>query len=214
MKAFDDLLAVAKTLNSPGGCPWDLEQTFETLRPYVLEEAHEVVDAVDKGDEKELVEELGDLLFTALFYAMIGEREGKFTLEEILTAVREKLIRRHPHVFGEKEANSMEEVIQNWERVKKIEKEERASALDGIPKALSSLQKGEKILKRVRKAGAPKREPGASDRKEILANKILSVVEEAVKEGIDLDSAFREELVTEERHFRAWEEQTKGQLVH
>ena len=104
MKAFDELLDVARTLNGEKGCPWDIKQTFFSLQPYVIEEAHELVEAVDRGDDQEIVEELGDLLYTVVFYAKVAEREKRFTMEDILNCEKEKLIRRHPHVFGEVEA--------------------------------------------------------------------------------------------------------------
>ena len=103
MEAFDKLLDVAKTLNGPDGCPWDHTQTFESLKKYVLEEAHEVMEAVDEKDNAHLIEELGDLLYTVVFYAMIAEKESLFTIDEIINHVKDKLVRRHPHVFGDKQ---------------------------------------------------------------------------------------------------------------
>src|SRR3989339_1148864 len=119
MKQFDELWDVATRLNSSEGCPWDLKQTFISLQPYVLEEAHEVVEAVDRGMDKEIVEELGDLLYTVLFYAKVAEKEGRFSIEEILKTVKEKLIRRHPHVFENLKVETEEEVVRNWEKIKK-----------------------------------------------------------------------------------------------
>jgi len=152
MKEFASLLEVATVLNSPEGCPWDLEQTFASLRPYVLEEAHEVLEAVDTDDDQQMIEELGDLFYTVIFYAKVAERENRFSIKEILEQLRAKLIRRHPHVFGEEKAKSMEEVIQKWERVKDGENASkgRKSALDGIPITLPSLQKAQKLMGRIK----------------------------------------------------------------
>src|SRR3990167_9026225 len=101
MEAFSALLQVAEQLLGPNGCPWDIKQTFTSLQPYVLEEAHEVIEAVDADDDQKMIEELGDLLYTIVFYGKLGEKQGRFSMEQIVHCVRDKLVRRHPHVFGE-----------------------------------------------------------------------------------------------------------------
>ena len=101
MKEFDRLIEIADALHGPNGCPWDKKQTFQSLRPHVLEEVHELLDSIDEEDFKGMVEELGDILFQILFFAKLGEKSKTFTLEEIITIVSEKLVRRHPHVFGD-----------------------------------------------------------------------------------------------------------------
>jgi len=208
MHGFQELMDVAKTLNGPGGCPWDIEQTFKSLRPYILEEAHEALEAIDNDLDEEIIEELGDLFYTVVFYAMVAEREERFTLAQIIETLKEKLIRRHPHVFGEEKAETIEDVVKTWDRVKAKEKEDRKSALDGIPKTLSALLRAQKILKKIEKNKAPKRHVSTESKEQELAMQILQIVEEANREGIDLESAFREEIQKEEKAFRAWELQS------
>ncbi|MBS0628963.1 MAG: MazG family protein [Verrucomicrobia bacterium] len=200
MENFKELIEISDILNSPGGCPWDQKQTFASLRPYVLEEAHEVLDAVDKEDIGEMIEELGDLFYTVIFYAKVAEREKKFSLSDIIDALKAKLIRRHPHVFGEEKAESMDDVIKTWNRVKAEEKKERKSALDGIPKTLPSLQRAQKIVKKL-KLG-PQNEVQSEDRAEQLAKAIFAIVQTAAEEEIDIESAFREFLTAKENVFK------------
>lgn len=203
MESFKELIEISDILNSPGGCPWDQKQTFESLRPYVLEEAHEVLEAVDKGDEAEMIEELGDLFYTVIFYAKVAEREKKFSMKEIIEALKAKLIRRHPHVFGEEKAQSMEDIVRTWNRVKSEEKVDRKSALDGIPKTLPSLQKAQKILKKMKdKAPHP---ADAQTRAQQLALAIYAIVQTATEEEIDIECAFRELLTAQETRFKASE---------
>lgn len=203
MEAFDILLEVAKKLNGPGGCPWDQRQTFVSLQRYVLEEAHEVVEAVDKEDREELVEELGDLLYTVVFYAKVAEREGLFTMEDVLRSVTDKLIRRHPHVFGEVSVDSEEEVIRNWENIKKEEKgkKERPSALSGIPDSLSSLMKAQKMARIFQR-----QEFAWEEEEEDLGGALWKLVEEAEKADLDLEGELRRALLARQKAFQCWEE--------
>jgi len=206
MHGFKELIEVANTLNQPeGGCPWDLEQTFETLRPYILEEAHEALEAIDSGDDAHIIEELGDLFYTVIFYAKVAERDKRFSMSHIIDGLKTKLIRRHPHVFGEKKGASMDEVIQTWEAIKQEEKQERKSALDGIPKTLPALQRAYKILRKMKKKDftSPKRE--GKTKADVLAGKIYDLVKEAADSELDIESAFRTLLAKEERDFISWE---------
>ncbi len=133
-EGFGRLMDLMKKLRAPGGCPWDAEQTHESLKRYLLEETYEVMEAIDSGSPEMLKEELGDLLLQAVFHSVIAEEKGEFTMDEVLQVLCEKLIRRHPHVFGELEINSIEQQVDNWERIKKTEKgDERRSALSGFP---------------------------------------------------------------------------------
>ena len=201
---FDLLLEVARRLNGPNGCPWDLKQTFESLQPYILEEAHEVLEALDLGDEEKIIEELGDLLYTVIFYAKVAEKQNLFTIDDILEAIRLKLIRRHPHVFGEIEAKNADEVIKRWEEIKKTEKghSDRKSALDGIPKNLPLTLKAQKILRKVKQAGYR----DEKQHSETIGDRFLSLCAEAEEKGIDVEIAFRQSLAALEKKFRAWEE--------
>ena len=208
MSQFESLLEIADILNSEDGCPWDRKQTFQSLRSYLLEETHEVLEAVDNDDADQMIEELGDLLYTIVFYAKIAEREKRFTLSEILETIKAKMIRRHPHVFGEEKAHSMEEVIEKWERIKTLENKEkkRKSILDGIPKTLSSLHRAQKVFSRIEKEPSEKEKALVSDK--ILAKQILDIVRRANHNNIDLESALRVLLHAEEEKFRAGEART------
>jgi len=197
MKAFDERSDVANQKIAHGGWRRHQEQTFESLRPYVVEEAHEVLDAVDEGNDEELLEELGDLLYVVIFYSQVAQREKRFTLEQILDTVREKLIRRHPHVFGDKKAENVEEVVTNWNAIKKQEKPERTSALDGIPLNLPALMRAQKISRRLKKAGYSQPPP-----EEGPLSKILTAVEEM---EADVESELRAHLKQVEKAFRLWE---------
>jgi tetrapyrrole methylase family protein / MazG family protein len=134
-------------------CPWDREQTSISLKPYLLEEAYEAYEAIESGDNEHMKEELGDLLYQVYAHAEIAGEEKKFTIDEIAEAIIEKLIRRHPHVFGDDEVKNSHDVIRNWEIIKKKEKSHRESILDGVPKNLPSLLKAYRIQQKVSRVG-------------------------------------------------------------
>ena len=151
---FDRTMAIMRRLRGPGGCPWDAEQTHDSLKRYLIEECYEVVEAIDKGDDGHLQEELGDLLLQPLFHAAIAEERGAFTIDDILETLADKLVRRHPHVFGEQEIRTSHEQVANWEKIKTEEKgEERKSALSGVPPHLPSLMKAQKITEKAARVG-------------------------------------------------------------
>ena len=154
--ALNDLLKVMAKLRSPKGCPWDREQTHLTLRRHAIEEVYELVDAIEAGDDHEMAEELGDLLLQVIFHCQLAHERGAFDFEKVCRVLVEKLIRRHPHVFGTTKVRNVDEVWANWEKIKKAEKHgtkhARHSALDGIPKHLPGLLRAEKLLKKARKA--------------------------------------------------------------
>lgn len=153
-KGFDRLYDLMRRLRAPGGCPWDAEQTHESLKRYLLEETYEVFEAIDLNDPELLKEELGDLLLQPVFHAAIAEERGAFTMDEVLETICDKLVRRHPHVFGEQKVKTAEEQVENWERIKKAEKgEERKSALAGVPPHLPSLLKAQKITEKASRVG-------------------------------------------------------------
>ena len=133
---FQRLVEIMTRLRGPGGCPWDREQNYQTLKRFVLEEAYEVLEAVDDGDPARLCDELGDLMIQVLMYAQFAREAGEFDVRDVIANVVEKLVRRHPHVFADATAATSEEVLKNWERIKRGEKPERASVLDGVPHAL------------------------------------------------------------------------------
>ncbi len=205
MHPFDDLLALTDKLQSPEGCPWDRSQTFDTLKAYVLEEAHELLEAVDEGEDKKIIEELGDLMYTVVFYGKIAEKTERFTIWDVIKTIHEKLVRRHPHVFGDVEAKDVEEVKTHWERIKKEEMPTRKSALDGIPKTLPSLARAQKVLGRMHKQHYQEMQERPSTKEKKLAADLLRIVADASKEDIDIESAFRSLLKEEEEKFRTWE---------
>jgi tetrapyrrole methylase family protein/MazG family protein/ATP diphosphatase len=146
------LVAVMQRLLAPDGCPWDREQSFETLRKYALEEACEVIDAIDSGDRKAIREELGDLLLQIVFQAELGRREGAFAIDDVVSGIVEKLVHRHPHVFGDLDAKDAEEVLRNWEKIKAKEKGERG-ILGGVPRSLPALTRSQRIGEKVERVG-------------------------------------------------------------
>lgn len=146
------LVGVMQRLLSPDGCPWDREQSFESMRRYVLEEACEVIDAVDGGDRKALQEELGDLLLQVVFLAELARREGAFAIDDVVAGIVEKLVTRHPHVFGDMDAKTADEVLSNWEKLKAQEKKGRG-ILGGVPRSLPALNRAQRIGEKVHRVG-------------------------------------------------------------
>lgn len=146
------LVAIMRRLLSPDGCPWDREQTLASLRPYVIEEAHEVVDAIDSGDPEALREELGDLLLQIVFQSELARRDGWFGVDDVVAGICEKMERRHPHVFGDASADSADQVSQRWESIKRHEKAGRG-LLEGIPVALPALLRAYRAGQKAARAG-------------------------------------------------------------
>ncbi|HZU43411.1 MAG TPA: MazG family protein, partial [Terriglobales bacterium] len=128
---FERAVQIMARLRAPGGCPWDREQTFDSIKPYTLEEAYEVLEAIDNRDWDELVGELGDLLLQVLFYAEMAEEQSSFSIDQVLDTLSDKLVRRHPHVFGDVQANTSADVLRNWEALKGEEKKKRLAAGGG-----------------------------------------------------------------------------------
>lgn len=212
MEVFKEVLELINHLHGPKGCPWDQKQTYLTLQPYLIEEMHEVLEAVDEGSTEKMVEELGDLLYVILFYIQIAQEKKQFDLETVCNALKEKLIRRHPHVFGEKPTQNMEEIIAMWEQVKKSENpgKGRKSKLDGIPKSLPLLVKAQKIMQKLLRTSfpeLPKVENAATEN--AIADELLALITKAEKAEIDLESAFRRRLNDLQQRFKNWEMYSK-----
>lgn len=151
---FTRLREVIATLRGPNGCPWDKEQTHESLREYAVEEVYELIDAINNQDDDGIIEELGDVLLQIMLHSQIGEDDGYFTIDDVIQSITEKMIFRHPHVFSDASVSSVNDVLTNWEALKKEEKgEERTSLLDGIPSGLPSLLKAYKLQKKAAKVG-------------------------------------------------------------
>ncbi len=174
------LRVLMKRLLDPGGCPWDREQTHQTLKQYMIEEAHEVAEAIEKGSDAELCEELGDVALQVVFHAELAERQGRFKIEDVYSAVCKKLLDRHPHVFGSVEAKDAEAVLANWEQLKKEEKRikakaegrERHSVLDGVPASLPALQRANRLQEKASRVGFD------WERADDVAKKVREEVEE------------------------------------
>lgn len=154
-KLFESLVDVIATLRGENGCPWDREQTHTSLKSTLIEETYETVEAIDSGDSNHLKEELGDLLLNIMLQAQIADESENFDIYDVIESLTEKLIRRHPHVFGNVDVENADEVVKNWESIKSQEEgyEDRKSVLDGIPNALPSLLRSQKIQKRAARVG-------------------------------------------------------------
>jgi MazG family protein len=179
---FDALVEVQKRLLGPGGCPWDREQTHDTLRPYLIEEAYEVLDALDSGDPGHIAEELGDLLLQVVFHAQLGAKAGRFDIADVIEQIHSKMVRRHPHVFGEVKADTAAQVLRNWDALKAAEKQAARggkadqaapSALDGVPRTLPALLEGYQLSRKASKVGFDW--PAAIDIIEKLAEEIAEL---------------------------------------
>ncbi|TLY38014.1 MAG: nucleoside triphosphate pyrophosphohydrolase [Nitrospirae bacterium] len=153
---FDEVVKIMATLRDEGGCPWDRKQTPQSLAPYLIEEAYEVLETIDAQDDSKLKEELGDVLLQVLFHAQIGRERQTFTIEDVLRTLADKLVRRHPHVFGETTVKDAAEVVHRWEEIKRQEKADNGdeeSALDGVPKALPALLRAYQLQVRAARVG-------------------------------------------------------------
>lgn len=159
MDNMQKLLDIMAALRDPNtGCPWDKAQTFQTIAPYTIEEAYEVADAIESGDPQELVKELGDLLFQVVFYSQIAREKQLFDFNDVVNSISEKMIRRHPHVFGDAQITTAEQQTEHWEKIKQAErsdasKQQAASALDGITATLPALTRAKKLQSRARNVG-------------------------------------------------------------
>lgn len=212
---LDRLLEVMAALRGPGGCPWDLEQDHRSLRWHAVEEVYELLDAIESGDDSELSEELGDLLLQVVFHAQLGRERRAFDFDAVCRTLVEKLIRRHPHVFGDAAARSTEQVWAQWESIKRAEKagsrQERASALDGIPRRLPALMRAQKLLKKAERAGlrtkAAARGPRTS--RSQVAAALFELAARCQDRGWSAEELLRAETRRQERQLRL-EERRRG----
>jgi XTP/dITP diphosphohydrolase len=216
MTNLDELIATANKLRAPGGCPWDAEQTHQSLTKYLIEESYELVEAIESGNREQILEELGDVLYQVIFHsdlAQSGSLGESFNIQDVAALSTKKMKGRHPHVFGTPEelerykANSGEEVMQNWDAHKQREKPERESVLDGIPKALPSLMLADKVIGKAQSRGVlGTEEPGSIELadEDQLGALLLALVLAAKSKGLDAERALREsvrELEVEIRQF-------------
>jgi MazG family protein len=210
--AIADLLKVMARLRAPNGCPWDREQSHMTLRRHAIEEVYELIDAIEARDDHEMAEELGDLLLQVVFHCQLARERGAFDFEKVCRLIVEKLIRRHPHVFGTTKVKNVDEVWANWEKIKHAEKHgtrhARHSAFDGIPKHLPALMRAEKLAKKARKVladGQTFRSGTHSKRrftKSAAAKELFEIAATAQSRGWSAEELLCAEIQKREREYR------------
>ena len=221
MSNLDDLIATAHKLRAPGGCPWDAEQTHESLLTYLIEETYELVDAVQSKDPQAIKEELGDVLYNVIFHADIAEANGQFNIEDVAKYMEDKMKSRHPHVFGTEEelkefaAETGEDVMKSWDNHKKKEKPERESVLDGVPLAMPSLALANKVIGKAEKLGVLEKgqSPIKVETDDELGALLLAIVSAARVNGIDPEMALRKattDLMSDIRKFEILEASDAG----
>ena len=206
------LLEIMAKLRDPdGGCPWDLEQSFATIAPYTIEEAYEVEDAIRREDWDALRDELGDLLLQVVFHAQMARESGRFAFEDVVRAISDKLVRRHPHVFGGARIETALAQTAAWERQKADERAARGetSAMDGVPLALPALLRARKLISRARRAGLAKSDASPITEEE-LGDLLFALVERAERAGIDPEQALRDANARFEAEVRHRERQLAG----
>lgn len=207
VSSINDLLKVMARLRAPDGCPWDREQNHKTLRRHAIEEVYELIDAIEAGDDHEMAEELGDLLLQVVFHCQMAKERGSFDFEKVCRVLVDKLIRRHPHVFGDLKVKDVDQVWANWEKIKNAEKEgtrhERPSALDGIPKHLPALMRAEKLVKKARKARLlAERKTRRKPTKFAIAKQLFALAQEAQGRGWSAEELLGDEIKRQERALR------------
>lgn len=193
---WEDFLEIIKLLRSPGGCPWDAEQTHQSIRREFLEETYEVLDALDRDDPEAMCEELGDVLMQVVFHARIEEERGRFTAADVVDGIAQKMVYRHPHVFGgTMQADTSEQVLLNWEALKRKEKGQQstADAIESVPHTLPALWRAEKIQKKTAKAGFDWNDSmGALEKLEEEVRELRAALEAG--KGVDAPHGIREEV--------------------
>ncbi len=207
LRALNELLRIMARLRSPRGCPWDREQNHRSLRWHAVEEAYELMDAIESGDDHELEEELGDLLLQVVFHCQLAKERGAFDFEKVGSHIAEKLIRRHPHVFGDTQVKNVAQVWTNWEKIKRAEKHgtrhARPSALDGIPKRLPALLRAEKLIKKARRANlANSSNVGRKLTRLELGSELFALVAQAQTKGWCAEDLLRTAARKQERAWR------------
>ena len=235
-ESFDRLCQIMDRLRDPEGCPWDREQTLTTLSPYLIEEAHEVTDAVAGGEPGKLCEELGDLLLQIVFMTRVGRENGWFDLDDVCNGISEKMIRRHPHVFSDRQVEDSAEVLRNWEEIKQGERahEESPSVLDGVPASLPALLKAFRMTEKAAAVGFDWRKPAdvmtkmreemdeletelngddeaSSDRVRSEMGDVLFVMANLARHlGVEPETALQRTNTMFKRRFESMEEQARG----
>ena len=208
--AINDLIEVMERLRAPDGCPWDREQDHKSIRFHAVEEVYELIDAIEMDDDDEMLEECGDLLLQVVFHCQLAKERNAFDFEKAARSITDKLIRRHPHVFGDSKADNVDAVWAQWEKIKREEKKgtqhERPSVLDGIPRHLPALQRAEKLVKKARKNGLTKI-PLAKPIKQrytkaSLSKELFALAEYAQNKGWQPEALLRAETKKQEKALR------------
>jgi len=208
--AIDELIEVMARLRDPGGCPWDREQNHKSIRFHAVEEVYELIDAIEAEDDLEMLEECGDLLLQVVFHCQLAKERKAFDFEKAARTITDKLIRRHPHVFGDSDAKDVDAVWAQWEKIKREEKQgtqhERPSMLDGIPRHLPSLQRAEKLIKKARKnklTDKPLAKPAKQHyTKASLSRELFALAEYAQAKGWQPEALLRAEINQKEKALR------------
>ncbi|MEY2698537.1 MAG: Nucleoside triphosphate pyrophosphohydrolase/pyrophosphatase MazG [Actinomycetota bacterium] len=196
---LDELIEVMAVLRAPGGCPWDAEQTHESLIKYLIEETYELIDAIESGNREEMIEELGDVLYQVIFHADLASTTPgeEFDIQDVAAHMTAKMVGRHPHVFGENKLETADDVMAVWDDLKKQEKPGRTSTLDGIPQSMPALALAEKLLGKAEKVGLEKQhlpDPPIWESEDEVGSILLSIVSSAREQGIDAEKALRVRL--------------------
>ena len=204
---IEELRLVMARLRGPDGCPWDREQDHESIKLNSVEEVYELVDAIESGNDEEMLEELGDLLLQVVFHAQMAEERGSFNFDQIVKTITDKLIRRHPHVFGDVVVQDVDGVWNQWEAIKLKEKigkpNERKSVFDGIPRHLPALMRAHEVVKKGRKRGLlPKGRKGNSKSKKQLGEELYRLVQKAQANGWQAEVLLRAEIGRREKSLR------------
>ncbi len=213
MTGIERLHQIMTRLRDPKtGCPWDRVQTLETLKPCVLEETYELLAAMDKPEDKaNHIEELGDVLLQVMFQCVMAEQEGRFTFDDVANALSDKLVYRHPHVFGDVKADDPTTVLRNWEHLKQQEhkKEARHSALDGVPKTLPALLKARRTMEKAKRMGYAEEMAPVALEGDVGAF-LLRVVKSIAEQGVDAEAALEKATAAYAARFRAFEAEEKA----
>jgi len=212
-KAIDELIGVMARLRAPEGCPWDQEQSHMSIRLNAVEEVYELVDAIESDDDDEMLEELGDILLQVVFHAQMAKERKAFDFDDIARVITEKLIRRHPHVFEGVNVEGVAEVWNQWDAIKKKEKEgtvhERKSVFDGIPRHLPALMQANELIKKARKNDLLAEEKGARTKTDLGAE-LFDLVQNAQSSGWQAEELLREEVKKQENILRNIEKARQG----
>jgi XTP/dITP diphosphohydrolase len=226
-EGLTELVAMVARLRAPGGCPWDAEQTHESLVQYLVEESWELIDAIESGSREEMIEELGDVLYQVLFHAdLAAHTPGEdFDIDDVARHMTAKMVSRHPHVFGDREAETAADVVAFWDDLKASEKPHRTSVLDGVPRGMPALALAQKMLGKAEKVGvtaasgaatdasaADAPAPAAPPTEDELGRLLLALVASARSQGLDAERALRSAVRGLEADVRAAEEQSSAEL--